>query len=95
MSEIGKELLDSAAEMVAFAKGEATGCVVHVPEKVDVKAIRKALGLTQKKFAERFGFSEAAVKDWEQGRRQPERPARILLRVIEREPEAVERALAG
>ena len=53
MSTIGKELLDAAAEMVAFAKGEATKSVVHVPERVDVKAI-----------AARLGFSEAAVKDW-------------------------------
>lgn len=95
MSEIGKELLDSADEMVAFGKGEATGCVVHVPEAVDVKAICKARGLTQKAFAARFGVSEAAVKDWEQGRRRPERPARSLPRAIEREPEPVERALAG
>ena len=67
MSAIDKELLDAATEMVASAKGEATESVVHVPERVDVKAIRKAQGLTQKAFAARFGFSEAAVKDREQG----------------------------
>ena len=66
---------------------------VHVPVKVDVRAIRKRLGLTQDAFAARFGFSYGAVRDWEQDRRQPEASARVLLTVIDREPEAVQRAL--
>jgi putative transcriptional regulator len=57
--------------------------------------IRKRLNLTQEAFAARFGFSAGAVRDWEQGRRRPEASARILLTVIDKEPEAVERALAG
>lgn len=67
--------------------------VVHVPEQVDVKAIRRRLGLSQRRFAERFGFKFDAAQDWEQGRQRPEGAARAFLRVIEREPEAVERAL--
>jgi putative transcriptional regulator len=59
----------------------------------DVVAIRKRLGLTQDAFAARFGFSHGAVRDWEQQRRQPEASARVLLTVIDREPEAVRRAL--
>ncbi len=61
---------------------------------IDVKAIRQHLGLTQMEFACRYGLSLGSVRNWEQGCRQPEGPARILLRVIEREPEAVQRALA-
>ena len=60
----------------------------------DVGAIRQRLGLTQASFAARFGISLGALRDWEQNRRQPEAPARVLLTVIDREPEAVERALA-
>src|SRR6266404_3890742 len=67
---------------------------VHVPQKVDVKKIRQRLGLSQEAFAQTYGFALSAVRDWEQGRRQPERSARILLRVVEKEPEAVTRALA-
>ncbi|MGH7057870.1 MAG: helix-turn-helix domain-containing protein [Acetobacteraceae bacterium] len=79
----------------AFARGEAAdGFVAHVPDEVDVRAIRAKLGLSQDAFAVRFGFSAAAVRDWEQGRRRPEAAARVLLRVIAREPEAVRRALA-
>jgi putative transcriptional regulator len=68
---------------------------VHVPEKVDVRKIRSGLGLSQEAFAKNYGFALSAVRDWEQGRRRPERSARILLKIVEREPEAVTRALAG
>ncbi len=65
-----------------------------VPEAVDVKAIRTGLGLSQEKFAATYGFAVSAVRDWEQGRRQPERTARVLLTIVAKEPEAVKRALA-
>src|SRR5215218_2616864 len=68
---------------------------VHVPETVDVKRIRKGLGLSQEAFAATYGFALSAVRDWEQGRRQPERSARILLKIVEKEPDAVTRALAS
>ena len=67
---------------------------IHVPVRVNVKNIRTRLGLSQESFAEAYGFALSAVRDWEQGRRQPERSARILLKVVEKEPEAVTRALA-
>ncbi len=62
---------------------------------MDVAAIRNSLGLSQVDFAMRFGFKLDAVQNWEQGCRRPEGAARALLRVIEREPAAVQRALAG
>ena len=82
-------------DALAFAEGRGTPSAyrVHVPETVDVKAIRARLGLSQNAFAARFGFTAAAVRDWEYGRRHPERSARVLLTVIAREPEAVDRAL--
>jgi len=95
MSKAGSKLIKSAQEALAYARGEITeGFVAHVPEEVDVKAIRLGLGLTQPEFSIRFGFDVRAVQEWEQKRRQPERSARILLQVIAREPEAVKRALA-
>jgi putative transcriptional regulator len=68
---------------------------VHVPETVDVKKIRNRLGLSQEAFAATYGFALSAVRDWEQGRRRPERSARILLKIVQKEPEAVTRALAS
>jgi putative transcriptional regulator len=67
---------------------------VHVPKKIDVRKIRTRLGLSQERFARTYGFALSAVRDWEQGRRHPERSARILLKVVENEPDAVTRALA-
>ena len=93
---VGDELIEAMGDAVAHAKGEIElpSRIVRVPDEIDVAAIRKGLGLSQTGFAERFGFKVAALRDWEQGRRQPERSARILLAVIEKEPEAVDRALA-
>jgi len=61
----------------------------------DVAAIRERLGLTQEQFARTFGIPVGTLRDWEQRRKEPDSPARALLRVIEREPEAVRRALAA
>lgn len=58
-----------------------------------VRAIRERMGMSQATFARLFGISVDTLQNWEQGRRQPEGPARMLLRVIDREPEAVRRAL--
>lgn len=60
----------------------------------DVRVLRERLGLSQEAFAERFHLSLRTIQEWEQRRRVPEGPARVLLRVIEREPEAAARALA-
>ena len=62
--------------------------------QMDVKALRTKLGLSQEAFAHRFGFSLAAVRDWEQHRRQPEQAARVLLLVIALDPTVVDKALA-
>jgi putative transcriptional regulator len=59
----------------------------------DIRAIRRALKLTQEEFAARFGLSLGAVRDWEQGSHQPDRAARTLLRVIAFNPDLVEQAL--
>lgn len=82
-------------EAIAFQDGARAGYVIHrAPESVDVRAIRARTKLSQLRFAERYGFDVTAVRNWEQGRRQPDRAARAYLLVIDREPEAVERALA-
>ncbi len=93
MSTFGQELIESAREGLAIAIGEAEPAQAFTPPEVDVAAIRKRSGLSQERFAKRFGFSAAAIRDWEQRRRRPDAAARTLLIVIDREPQAVERAL--
>jgi putative transcriptional regulator len=60
---------------------------------IDVKAVRKGLKLTQQQFAQEFGLELRTVQDWEQGRVLPTGAARTLLKIIERDPEAVRQAL--
>jgi putative transcriptional regulator len=95
MSKSGESILRGARQALDYARGVRKGFVAHVPAEVDVAKIRHRLGMSQAEFASRFGFKLDAVQNWEQGRRRPEGAARAFLRVIEREPEAVQRALAG
>ena len=97
MSKLGKRLIRAAKEARAFARGEAktSDYRIHLLADIDVKAIRKRLGLSQAEFSARFGIPPGTLRDWEQGRRAPEGPARVLLKVIENDPKAVERALAA
>ncbi len=94
MSKAGESILRGARQALAYAHGAREGFVATVPDEIDVAAIRSRLGLSQAQFATRFGFNLDALQNWEQGRRRPDGAVRAFLRVIEREPEAVRRALA-
>lgn len=98
MSKIGQEIIQGLQEALQYSKGKTKGFRVQVvkpPEQVDVRGLRAALQMTQQEFANRFGFSVNSIRNWEQGRRNPEGPARVLLKIIQREPEAAMRALAS
>ncbi len=97
MSKLGKRLIASAKQARQIAQGKADPATyrVHIPARVDVASIRKRSGLSQNAFAAKFGIAPATLKDWEQRRREPEGPARTLLLIIDREPEAVTRALTS
>lgn len=91
----GQEIAASLREAIAWAKGGDVPAIVtrvEVPV-IDVRELRRKLRLSQSGFAARFGFTAASVKNWEQGRTTPEGPARVLLAVIDKHPEAVEDAL--
>src|SRR5437660_338697 len=88
-----EQMMDGLNDVEAFLAGKQEGFRAHVPQEVDVKAIRNRLGMTQARFADTFGFSLDAIKHWEGGRRTPEAPARTLLTVIDRNPAAVLTAL--
>lgn len=93
LSAVARDIVDSLEEFAAHKRGEKTGAKIyrvspHVPEDVDVKAIRGKLGMTQEQFTS-FGFSLSAIRHWEANRRMPEGPARVLLMVIDRNPSVV------
>jgi putative transcriptional regulator len=97
MKKRKSRILGGAKQARAIARGEldAATYVVHIPDEIDVKAMRRRLGLSQTAFARRYGFNPARIRDWEQGRSSPDGAVRAYLLVIQKEPEAVERALAA
>ena len=96
-SPLARRLIAGLEEAAAHARGDVQLAerVVEVPAHVDVADVRRRLGLSQAAFARTFGLDVTAVHAWEQGRRHPDRAARILLAVIAKEPEAVQRALGA
>lgn len=68
---------------------------VITPDVPNVQALRRKLGLSRAQFASKFGFSVSALHEWERGRAFPDRQTRILLRLIEKAPKTVERAVAA
>ncbi len=68
---------------------------VHPPKEVDVRAIRRKLHVSQKEFASYFGVSVRTIQEWEQHRRNPGTTARNFLKVIDKAPRAVLKALAA
>ena len=94
--DVTEELIASLEEAAQIVAGTVEPSRVHHPVEVpdvDVRAARQRLGMTQPAFAARFGVALPTLRKWEQGTRRPDGPARVLLRVIEREPDAVQRAL--
>jgi putative transcriptional regulator len=96
-SEAFKRIERGLLEAIAFAEGKDTGAVVHhikVPDTPDVKAIRACTGLSQAEFARSIGVKKATLLNWEQERRVPDGPARVLLALIAKEPGVVQRVLS-
>ncbi len=87
-------LVESVRQAGRIRRGEAKPSRVAEFAPVDVKAVRLRLGKSQPEFARMIGVSVATLRNWEQGRRRPEGPARALLTVAAANPEAVAAALA-
>ncbi len=95
-SDLGREVEEALGEVLAHVRGEISlPCrIIDDPSAERIRALRERFGLSRRQFAEKFGLDVRAIQDWEQGRRVPDRAARVLLTVIEKNPEAVERALS-
>jgi putative transcriptional regulator len=86
-------LCESIRQAGEIRRGVRKPSRTFVIEDPDPKAIRERLGLSQSRFASIIGVSVRTLQNWEQGRREPEGPAKALLRVVDREPQAVLHAL--
>jgi len=87
--ELFKELVASVQEGGAILRGERAVSRQFIVDGPDVKRIRANYKLSQGEFAALLGISVATLRNWEQGRRAPEGPARILLQVAAKHPEAL------
>jgi putative transcriptional regulator len=83
------ELLESVREGGKILRGETAPSRAFKVSGSDVKRIRASYKLSQDAFAAMMGISPATLRNWEQGRRDPEGSARVLLRVAEKHPEAL------
>jgi len=83
------ELVASVREGGAILRGKVTPSRQFVVDGPNVKRIRENYKLSQSKFAALLGISVATLRNWEQGRRTPDGPARILLQVAAKHPHAV------
>ena len=94
-TELGHDIETALGEVLAHVRGEVElPCrIVDDPAAERIVALRKRLRLSRQRFADRFGLDVRALQDWEQGRRVPDRAARVLLTVIDKDPDAVVRAL--
>lgn len=96
MSRAAERILQGLREAAAHARGEKVpGLKLHVPRTVDVYAIRRRTGLSQAAFSRRIGVSPGTLRNWEQRRRTPDGPARVLLAMLARNPRIVEETLLG
>ena len=95
MSEAYDSLVAGLNEALAMVRGLETGAVVHQIEVpvIDVAEIRAKTGLSQSAFACSIGVAKGTLLNWEQGRRQPTGPARVLLAMIARKPLVVSELL--
>ena len=94
-TEFGRQLIEGLREALAYKRGEIDlpGRIIETMPATRVKEIRRKVAKSPKEFERRFHIPARTLEGWEQGRRAPDVAARVLLTVIEKDPEAVERAL--
>lgn len=96
-SRVGDDLVEAFQEMAAYLRGEVEAESYELPDDLitpeRVKAIRRKVAASTKEFEQQFRISARTMESYEQGRRRPDAAMQALLRVIEREPDAVRRAL--
>ncbi len=87
--ELFDELQESVKEGLQIMRGRRKASRTFRASEIDVAALRESYGLSQAQFAALLGISVKTLQNWEQGRRVPHGPARVLLRVAARHPDAI------
>ena len=87
--ELFQELMESVKQGAAIKKGTMQPSRTFEFPETEVRLLREQFGLSQNKFAHLVGISVGTLRNWEQGRRKPEGPARVLLKIASLHPEAL------
>ena len=97
MSEFFESLERSLLEAIEIAQGKRKPAAIHYVEvpSTNIPAICARTGLSQAEFARSIGVKKATLLNWEQNRRKPDGPARVLLALIDKDPGIVQRVLGG
>lgn len=93
----GHKILEGLDDVIAWTEGDESAARIvrwEAPTSIDVRSVRSKLGMSQRQFAARFGLKLDTLRNWEQSKRVPDATARVLLTLIDRDPEGVKRALA-
>lgn len=92
-SKLFKELSESISEAGKIRRGQTKPSRVFAYDAIDIRKLRESAHVSQARFARMIGVSKGTLQNWEQGRRRPRGPAKALLRVFQKDPKAVVRAL--
>jgi putative transcriptional regulator len=92
--EMFNELLESVKQAGEIRKGKRKPTRHSVIEEPDVVAIRGKYNMTQQEFSSLLGLSVGTLRNWEQGRRKPQGPAKVLLKIAEKRPKAILESLS-
>jgi putative transcriptional regulator len=89
-----EQLMATLGDVLALSDDDLSlGDGLRLPNEIDAAAIRRKTSLSQAAFARRIGVPVATIRNWEQGRRSPQGPARVLLALLDRNPKIVEETL--
>jgi putative transcriptional regulator len=92
--EMFNELIESVKQAGDIRKGKRKPSRYSIIEEPDVVAIRKKYDMTQQEFSSLLGISVGTLRNWEQGRRKPQGPAKVLLKIAEKRPKAILESLS-
>lgn len=95
---IAAEILEGLGDAADYLDGRAAAVrvnTVNVPERIDVREVREAVGATQVEFSRRFAIPVDTLRKWERGTREPDAAGRAYLALIRRDPKVVEKLLTG
>jgi len=94
MGKAFDEIQAGLTDAIEHSKGKKSKVIEHPPEEINVKAIREKTGMSQQRFCAAFGISLGTLRHWEQGLRSPRGAARVLLKVVQKDPKAVMKAIS-